>query len=171
MRIPRRTRTRQCWSRPRWRTRWGCGWRFAGRGRMGRGGSEFSFRSPGTPSVAKIPKTNMSSETDPKQSLSLPGVLRQDASGQVYLEGHRITLYDVVTYYNEGLSAEMLVGQFPTLPLALVHKVIAFYLEHADAVDCYVAHETQTLDKQRASAPPGVTLEELRRRLRVARAG
>ncbi len=103
--------------------------------------------------------------------LSSPGVLEEDDCGQVYLTGHRITLYDIVYYYNEGYSAEMLAGQFPTLPLAHVHKVIAFYLENASAVDRYVAREVETLDKQHASAPPGVTLEELRRRLRIPRAG
>ena len=113
----------------------------------------------------------MGSDANNPQSLSLPGVLVQDASGQVYLEGHRITLHDVVTRYNKGLSAEMLVGQFPTLPLALVHKVIAFYLEHAEAVDRHVARETETLAAQHARASPGVSLEELRRRLSVAKAG
>jgi len=29
-------------------------------------------------------------------------------------------------YYNEGYSAKMLVEQFPTLELAVIHKVIAF---------------------------------------------
>ena len=59
----------------------------------------------------------------------------------------------------------------PTLSLALVHKVIAFYLENADEVDRYVSREAEAMAKQRASAPPGVSLQELRRRLRVARAG
>ena len=112
----------------------------------------------------------MASDTNTTDSLCLAGVLEQDTLGQVYVAGHRITLYDFVMSYNDGLSAEMLVGQFPTLSLALVHKVIAFYLEHADAVDRYVARENDTLAEQRASAPTGVSLEDLRRRLRVAKA-
>jgi uncharacterized protein (DUF433 family) len=103
--------------------------------------------------------------------LSLPGVVEEDAWGQVYLVGHRITLYDIVYYYNEGYSAEMLVGQFPTLSLAHVHKVIAFYLENTSAVDQYVTREDEAITKQRAEAKPGPTLSELRRRLEVARAG
>jgi uncharacterized protein (DUF433 family) len=103
--------------------------------------------------------------------LSSPGVLEEDAWGQVYLTGHRITLYDIVYFYNKGYSAEMLAAHFPTLSLAHVHKVIAFYLENASAVDHYVAREVETMAKQRAEAKPGPTLSELRRRLAVARAG
>ena len=59
----------------------------------------------------------------------LPDFLVQDSDGYIHLAGHRIGLQDVVYYYNEGCSAEELCEVFPTLPLALVHKVIAFYLE------------------------------------------
>ena len=45
----------------------------------------------------------------------------------------------------------MLVGQFPTLELGLVHKVIAFYLEHRDQVDQYVVQYQDELDRFRAS--------------------
>src|SRR5687767_13135714 len=103
--------------------------------------------------------------------LSSPGVLEEDAWGQVYLVGHRITLFDIVHFYNEGYSAEMLAIHFPTLSLAHVHKVIAFYLENAPAVDRYVTREVEAIAKQRAEAKPGPTLNELRRRLAVARAG
>ena len=60
----------------------------------------------------------------------LPDFLTREATGEIRLSGHRIGLFHVVHYYNEGYSAEMLVCQFPTLPLALIHKVIGFYLEN-----------------------------------------
>jgi uncharacterized protein (DUF433 family) len=57
---------------------------------------------------------------------------------EIVLTGHRIGLYHLVHYYNEGFSPEMLGCQYPSLPLALIHKVIAFYLENRQEVDAYV---------------------------------
>jgi uncharacterized protein (DUF433 family) len=82
--------------------------------------------------------------------MTLPDFLHQAPHGEILLTGSRIGLYHVVHYYNEGYSPEMLVGQFPTLSLALVHKVIAFYLEHRDEVDAYVARCRSELACQRA---------------------
>src|SRR5262245_26802224 len=71
--------------------------------------------------------------------------------GEILLKGHRIGLQHVVRYYNEGYSPEMLVGQFPTLPLSLVHKVIAHYLENKAEVDDYVSRCREILEQQRAA--------------------
>jgi uncharacterized protein (DUF433 family) len=97
--------------------------------------------------------------------MDLPGFLTADDDGQVHCTGHRIGLVDIVYYFNEGYSAEMIVGQFPTLPLALVYKVIGFYLENRQEVDGYVAREQQQVEQQRRTAGGGPSLNELRRRL------
>jgi hypothetical protein len=55
----------------------------------------------------------------------LPPCLHWHPDGEIRLTGHRIGLYHFVYYSNQGFTAEMLVCQFPTLELALVHKVIA----------------------------------------------
>ena len=62
--------------------------------------------------------------------MDLPEFLQTDESGLIRLTGHRIGLEDVVHFFNEGSSPEMIVGQFPTVPLPLIYKVIAFYLEN-----------------------------------------
>jgi uncharacterized protein (DUF433 family) len=98
--------------------------------------------------------------------MTLPDFLRQDTYGEIFLTGHRIGLYHVVHYYNQGYSPEMLVCQFPTLPLALVHKVIAFYLENKDEVDAYVAGVRAELDRQRAQGRH-LDLAALRERLKA----
>ena len=106
----------------------------------------------------------------PKLAPPLPDFLRDDGHGYVNLAGHRVGLIDIVFYYNEGYSPEMLVCQFPTLPLALVHKVIAFYLENQDAVDAYAKEHQEEVERQRATAPrrgPGAA--ELRARLEKKR--
>ncbi|HEV3258432.1 MAG TPA: DUF433 domain-containing protein [Gemmataceae bacterium] len=97
--------------------------------------------------------------------MKLPDFLTQDASGEIRLAGHRIGLLHLVHYYNEGYSAEMLVGQYPTLPLALIHKAIAFYLENRQEVDAYIAACRDELSRQRATSPRRIDVAALRQRL------
>jgi uncharacterized protein (DUF433 family) len=101
---------------------------------------------------------------------ALPDFLTRDPDGYVRLTGHRVGLKDVIPLYNEGFSVEMLAGQFPTLPLALLHKVVAFYLERQQDCDAYLRFEQDAVLRQRADAT-GPTLAELRARLQRARAG
>jgi len=97
--------------------------------------------------------------------MTLPDFLTRDASGEIRLTGHRIGLFHLVHYYNEGFSPEMLLCQYPTLPLPLIHKAIAFYLENLAEVDAYVASCNDDLARQRAANPRRIDEEALRRRL------
>ena len=62
--------------------------------------------------------------------MTLPEFLSVDEFSHVRCAQHRIGLEDIVYYFNEGYSPEMIAGVFPTLPLSLVYKVIGFYLEN-----------------------------------------
>jgi uncharacterized protein (DUF433 family) len=97
--------------------------------------------------------------------MELPDFLTQDANGDIRLAGHRIGLFHLVHYYTEGYSPEILVCQYPTLPLALVHKVIAFYLENQEHVNVYVAACQDELKRQRVANPRQIDLVALRQRL------
>lgn len=97
--------------------------------------------------------------------MNLPDFLT-NADGDIRLSGHRIGLYHVVCAYNDGESAEMIACRYPTLPLSLVHKVIAFYLENQTEVDAYVSACAAELDEQRRTGRH-VDLEALRRRLQM----
>jgi uncharacterized protein (DUF433 family) len=101
--------------------------------------------------------------------MNLPDFLTRDDLGHIRLTGHRIGLQDVVFYYNEGYSPEAMVCHFPTLSLALVHKVIAFYLENLTEIDAYVRKAEQDAEQLRAAALKGPGLAELRRRLEAIR--
>src|SRR5256885_11638512 len=96
--------------------------------------------------------------------MNLPDFL-QDVNGEIRLAGHRIGLFHVVHFYNEGYSPEMLLGQYPSLPLALIHKVIAYYLENRAEVDAYVAASREELSRQRAANPRRIDAAALRQRL------
>jgi uncharacterized protein (DUF433 family) len=98
-------------------------------------------------------------------SMLLPDFLTKDPDGYVHVTSHRIGLQDLVYFYNEGYSAEMLLEAFPTLSLALIHKTIAFYLEQRADVDAYLAACQEDVARQRAVARQGPDLVELRRRL------
>jgi uncharacterized protein (DUF433 family) len=99
--------------------------------------------------------------------MNLPAFLTQDATGEIHLAGHRIGLFHLVHYYNEGYSAEMLAGQYPTLPLALIHKVIAFYLENQEEVDAYVAACQAELTRQKETNPRRINVTTLRQRMQA----
>jgi uncharacterized protein (DUF433 family) len=96
--------------------------------------------------------------------MTLPEYLLQDPDGYIHVAGHRIGLQDVIHYYNEGNSAEALLDVFPTLPLASIHKVIAFYLDHRADVDAYIESCAAEMERQRAAAQRGPDIAELRRR-------
>src|SRR2546423_5917370 len=97
--------------------------------------------------------------------MTLPDFLIRMPEGEIRLMGHRIGLFHLVHYYNEGYSPEMLVCQYPTLPLALVHKAIAFYLENQAEVDAELAATRDELSRQRAANPRRIDLAALRQRL------
>lgn len=83
----------------------------------------------------------------------LPDFLTEVPHGGIRVTGHRIGLEHLVDYYNQGFSAEMLLEQFPTLPLATIHKVIAFYLENRETIDAYVAQGAPGEDAMRDASP------------------
>ena len=101
--------------------------------------------------------------------MNLPEFLTQDDAGYIHLTGHRIGLVDIVAFYRDGDSAEMLHARFPTISLPLIHKVIAFVLENQAAVDADRVHEDELVAQQRAAAGPGLTLETLRQRSQARR--
>ena len=101
--------------------------------------------------------------------MTLPDFLRADERGEIFLAGHRVTLYHVLKDYREGFSAEMLAAAYPTVPLALVHKVIAFYRENQAEVERYVEETRAEIECQAAAPSQGPSLSELKRRLEAKR--
>ena len=101
--------------------------------------------------------------------MELPVFLTRDGDGFIHLSGHRIGLASLIHYYNEGLSAEMLASEYPTVSLSLVHRVIAFYLDNREAVDEYIAHCDREMEHQRSLAKKGPSASELRKRMETMR--
>src|SRR5690242_19204543 len=99
----------------------------------------------------------------------MPEFMARDDHGYIHLRDHRVGLQDIVHFYHEGDSPEMLRLRFPTLSLPLIHKVLAFYLENTTDVDAYCRQQAAEVARQRAAASTRPSLEELRRRREASR--
>ena len=64
--------------------------------------------------------------------------LRMDADGVARVGTTRVTLDTVIAAFKEGGTAEEIVSQYPTLQLADVYSVIAYYLRRPDEVEKYL---------------------------------
>lgn len=99
--------------------------------------------------------------------MKLPDCLTERSDGEIVLTGHRITLYHIVTDYNQGYSPEQLHEDYPTLTLEHINNVLAFYKENQSEVDEYVTRYREDLDRQYAeyvAAGRGINWGELRKR-------
>jgi uncharacterized protein (DUF433 family) len=102
--------------------------------------------------------------TQPDASPELPDFLFRTDSGSRRFVGHRIDLYHVVTLYQDGYTADMIADHLPTLPLAVIHKAIAYYLENRSDVETYVRGTRAEIERQMALPQYGPSREELLRR-------
>ena len=101
--------------------------------------------------------------------MTLPDFLEAEDGGYIRLAGHRIGLHHVVRLFNDGHSPEAIAAHYPTLSLAHIYKVCAYFLENQDEVERYVAAHDAEMERQMAASGAGPTLRELRARLEARR--
>lgn len=99
-----------------------------------------------------------------------PAPLVSDRDGVMRVSSTRVTLATVVAAFHEGVTAEAIVQQYPSLNLADVYAVIGFYLRHRQSVDLYLREQQQESDRVRQENevrfdPAGVRARLLARRL------
>ncbi|MCI0380220.1 MAG: DUF433 domain-containing protein [Gemmataceae bacterium] len=70
-------------------------------------------------------------------------LLQTDADGVVRVARTRVTLDTVVGAFLEGATPETIADQYPSLTLAQVYMVIAYYLRHQGDVDTYLVSRRQ----------------------------
>lgn len=100
--------------------------------------------------------------------------LTMTAGEAVRVRGTRVNLDTIVFHFNTGASAEMIVDLFPTLALADVYAVIAYYLTHQPEVETYLQRRRAEAEKLRAeieSAQPDCRLIRERLLARAAMSG
>jgi len=97
--------------------------------------------------------------------MALPDFLTTDADNEIRLTGHRIRLIDVAQRYQEGFPVEGIVDHYLSLNLPLVHKAIAYFLEHQAELLPLIRANQEEMDRLRLQAGPATpSLLELRTR-------
>ncbi len=106
---------------------------------------------------------------DPR--LDVPGLLVSTPQGSFRIAGTRVSLDSVIHAFWEGATPEEICQDFPSLSLAQVYGVIAYYLNHRDEVDAYlqVGHEEIEKLQKEFTARHRDFLTDLRRRLTASR--
>lgn len=66
-----------------------------------------------------------------------------DADGVVRIGGTRVTLDTLVAAFADGLTAEAIVEQYPSLPLSDVYIALGYCLRHKAEVDAYLQDRRQ----------------------------
>jgi uncharacterized protein (DUF433 family) len=95
--------------------------------------------------------------------------LRTDADGVVRVANTRVPLDSVIAAFAVGATPEEIAQQFPSLPLADVYQVIAYYLRRPSEVEDYLRRRRAHSAAVRASNeqrfdPLGVRARLLARR-------
>jgi uncharacterized protein (DUF433 family) len=92
-----------------------------------------------------------------------PIPLRRDDSGTIRVGATRVTLSSIVIAYQQGNSPEVIAEQYPSVELADIFAVIAYYLRHRAEVDEYLADEerlAEALRREWQNRFPTVGLKE-----------
>ena len=55
--------------------------------------------------------------------------------GRIRIDGTRVTVHQIVTCYQRGLTAEEIVEQYPHVNLAQVYAALAYYHANRDEID------------------------------------
>lgn len=99
-----------------------------------------------------------------------PLPLQKDPEGTLRVGSTRVTLETVVEAFCEGLTAEEIAQQYPSLDLADVYAVVAYYLRHRDEVEAYMEERRERSEairrKIEVRCPPDAFRERLTRRRR-----
>lgn len=86
--------------------------------------------------------------TDLDNTLALP--FRQIADGTIRIGDTRVSLETIIDSYRLGQRPEEIQAGFPSIHLADIYAIIAYYLKNREAVDWYLAQ--QEADSQRILA-------------------
>lgn len=97
--------------------------------------------------------------------------LRIDGHGKIRVGDTRILLELVIHAFQQGESAEGIVDSYPTLKLADVYVVLAYYLTHRAEIDAYLRQADAAADRIQREIEAGYSPDTLalRARLRALR--
>jgi uncharacterized protein (DUF433 family) len=76
--------------------------------------------------------------------------IETDANGVIRVGGTRVTLDTLVAAFDGGATAEEIAQQYPSVSLADIYSVIAYYLRHSSDVRGYLAERQRLAARVRA---------------------
>lgn len=91
-------------------------------------------------------------------TLTVP--LQMDERGAIRVRGTRVTLDSLINFYRQGETAEALHDGFPTVALADIHAVIAYYLANQDDLDMYLERRADEADAILAEGEANLTPDQ-----------
>lgn len=97
--------------------------------------------------------------------VSIPAPLEAHPDEVVRIAGTRVTLDTVVQAFLEGTTAEEIQQQYPSLTLADVYAVIAYYLHNRAEVDEYLVRRGQQMAEVRKLNEARSSMAGVRERL------
>jgi uncharacterized protein (DUF433 family) len=98
-----------------------------------------------------------------------PPPLRTGADGVVRVGGTRVTLDSILHAHRRGDTPEEIAEGFPTVPLADIYAVIAYYLHYREEVDAYLAEQEAAGERVRREVEERFPATELREKVRRLR--
>lgn len=103
--------------------------------------------------------------------VTFPDLLSCTPQGTWRIAGTRVSLDSVIHAFWEGGTPEEICQDFPSLSLAQVYSVIAYYLTHRVEVDAYLQEQQEAAEKlrQELKVRHSDFLADLRRRLLARR--
>jgi uncharacterized protein (DUF433 family) len=96
---------------------------------------------------------------------SEPSPLRETADGVLCVGGSRVPLDTVVAAFGEGLTAEEILQQYPSLELPDIYAVIGYYLRHREEVAAYLEQRRRCAETVRAENERRFDIQGFRERL------
>lgn len=68
--------------------------------------------------------------------------------GRIRIDGTRITVHQIVTCYQRGLTPEEIVEQYPHINLAQTYAALAYYHANRDEIDSELEAEATDFTRQ-----------------------
>jgi uncharacterized protein (DUF433 family) len=79
-----------------------------------------------------------------------PGV----CGGKACIEGHRIRVMDIaIMYEHQGMSAEEIVEQYPSITLGDVHAALAYYYDNIEEIREDIRRNNEVAEMYRSQFP------------------
>lgn len=98
-----------------------------------------------------------------------PVPLEINDDGVVLVSGTRVPLKTVISVFRHGAIVEDIVDRYPSLNLADVYAVIAYYLHHQDEVEAYLREQERIYAEVREENERRFPAQGLRDRLLARR--